>query len=318
MMNFNKKISGIICFWVLAGLLMASAHPAFAERQKINWGKINPQQKNAPSVGNTTDCLFCHGKYVRAFEKTKHAKAFRTLYGQDVGASCENCHGPLSRHLAEPGMKLNTNKVIYFKKIPVRAKNAICLQCHEQGPRMHWRGSQHEMMGVGCSDCHYVMGKRSKTRLFINEDPNKACFQCHRAERAKIQRSSHMPIREGKLECGNCHNPHGGFQGLLKKPTVNRTCYQCHQEKRGPLVWDHAPVRENCANCHDPHGTNLGSLLKQRVPFLCQQCHMNVAHSSNLRARNQLSSAFLGGKGCLNCHSKIHGSNHPSGARFQR
>jgi hypothetical protein len=24
------------------------------------------------------------------------------------------------------------------------------------------------------------------------------------------------------------------------------------------------------------------------------------------------------GRSCQNCHSQIHGSNHPSGARFQR
>jgi hypothetical protein len=24
------------------------------------------------------------------------------------------------------------------------------------------------------------------------------------------------------------------------------------------------------------------------------------------------------GRSCSNCHSRIHGSNHPSGARFQR
>ena len=27
---------------------------------------------------------------------------------------------------------------------------------------------------------------------------------------------------------------------------------------------------------------------------------------------------LLVGQGCINCHSRIHGSNHPSGARFQR
>jgi hypothetical protein len=24
------------------------------------------------------------------------------------------------------------------------------------------------------------------------------------------------------------------------------------------------------------------------------------------------------GRSCQNCHSQVHGSNHPSGARFQR
>jgi hypothetical protein len=27
---------------------------------------------------------------------------------------------------------------------------------------------------------------------------------------------------------------------------------------------------------------------------------------------------FLLGRGCLNCHSQVHGSNHPSGAALDR
>jgi cytochrome c553 len=98
-MTINKlKRMGI---WALTLIFLLCALPANAERQKINWGKINPNQKNSASVGNTTECLFCHGEYVRAFMKTKHAKAFKAIYGHDVGASCENCHGPLGNHLAK-------------------------------------------------------------------------------------------------------------------------------------------------------------------------------------------------------------------------
>lgn len=318
-MDFHIKNSGALSLAVLAVLICWSALPAFAGKQKINWAAINPELKNSPFIENTSECLFCHGEYVKAFEKTKHAKAFRVTWGEDVGKACQNCHGPLGKHLAEPGMKLGTNKMVRFSLISAKAKNAICLQCHENGARMQWRGSKHELMNMSCPDCHYVMRKKSDRHMFVQENPNQVCFQCHRVQRALIERASHMPIREGKMDCAKCHNPHGGpGPSLLKKPTVNRTCYQCHREKRGPLLWEHAPVRENCVNCHNPHGSNLGSLLNRRLPYLCQQCHMNVGHSSSLRARDDLTGAFLGGKSCINCHSRIHGSNHPSGARFQR
>ena len=87
-------------------------------------------------------------------------------------------------------------------------------------------------------------------------------------------RSSHMPLREGKIICSDCHNPHGSVtEALLKKNSINDTCYTCHAEKRGPFLFEHAPVRENCDNCHDPHGTvqrvlaqDGASAAVQRVP----------------------------------------------------
>ena len=51
----------------------------------------------------------------------------------------------------------------------------------------------------------------------------------------------------------------------LKAASVNEQCYTCHTEKRGPFLWEHAPVRESCLNCHTPHGSNQiqGALQKQ-------------------------------------------------------
>src|ERR1035437_2389917 len=61
------------------------------------------------------------------------------------------------------------------------------------------------------------------------------CFGCHPMRKAQLQRSSHMPLREGEMTCANCHNPHGGPNPkMLVAATVNETCYKCHPERRGP------------------------------------------------------------------------------------
>ena len=53
--------------------------------------------------------------------------------------------------------------------------------------------------------------------------------------------SSHMPIREGKITCSDCHNPHGSVtEKLIRQASVNEVCYTCHAEKRGPFLWEHA------------------------------------------------------------------------------
>ena len=151
-------------------------------------------------------------------------------------------------------------------------------------------------------------------------------MSCHKDKRAALHRPSHHPVLEGKVVCSDCHNPHGSvgpFQ--MVRDTVNDTCFTCHADKRGPFLRSHQPVTEDCSICHNPHGTINAAMLKMRAPFLCQQCHNPDSHRG--RAANLLGGAsqFVTntlGRGCLNCHTSIHGTNNPTddaGSRsFQR
>jgi DmsE family decaheme c-type cytochrome len=146
------------------------------------------------------------------------------------------------------------------------------------------------------------------------------CGTCHLQKKAQVlSRSSHMPLREGKMTCTSCHNPHGTVtQSLLKEPGPSETCFTCHPEKRGPFLWTHPPVEESCANCHDPHGSNHENMLKVAKPRLCQQCHLVGGHPGNPYGRDNPSFKFTAGRACVNCHAMVHGSNHPSGFAFTR
>jgi predicted CXXCH cytochrome family protein len=95
-----------------------------------------------------------------------------------------------------------------------------------------WLASTHETRGLACTDCHTVMRDVSrKSSLRTAWEPD-TCFQCHKNKRAEIWRTSHMPVREGNMNCGSCHNPHGTpNESMLKRATVNDTCYGCHAEK---------------------------------------------------------------------------------------
>jgi DmsE family decaheme c-type cytochrome len=166
------------------------------------------------------------------------------------------------------------------------------------------------------------MAKFSVEGSMAKSSINDTCAQCHQDIRLQFNRRSHMPLPEGQMSCDDCHNPHGSLTNpLLKTNTVNETCYQCHAEKRGPFLFEHAPVRENCLNCHTPHGSNQSTLLVAPIPFLCQQCHTNFLHPNDLQTRQALGTGLhpderVLGRGCLTCHANIHGSNAPSGARF--
>jgi DmsE family decaheme c-type cytochrome len=148
------------------------------------------------------------------------------------------------------------------------------------------------------------------------------CSSCHRDKVAKLDRSGHMPVREGKMTCTSCHNVHGSTNVRLLRVgmTVSESCTSCHQEKRGPFLFEHAGVSgESCATCHDPHGSSNDRMLVAKLPFLCQRCHNHTRHPSTIYDNKVTqSSNRLFSRSCVTCHSQIHGSNHPSGATFLR
>ena len=144
------------------------------------------------------------------------------------------------------------------------------------------------------------------------------CGTCHQQKRAAQLRSAHMPLREGKMTCTSCHNPHGTVTpGLLKEPSLNDNCYRCHTEKRGPFLWQHAPVVESCANCHDPHGSNHERMLRWRSPGSVSSATSRRAIPPALTDANRVAQV-RDGPGLQDCHVNIHGSNHPSGFAFTR
>jgi DmsE family decaheme c-type cytochrome len=232
---------------------------------------------------------------------------------------CETCHGPGSAHVKAGGGR-GVGGIIAFRQDspqPVEERNAVCLTCHESSIRTYWKGSQHETRGLACTNCHQIMKKTSIKNQFVKSTETETCFQCHKDRKAQACRSSHMPIREGKMQCSSCHNPHGTPNlKLLKENTPNESCYNCHAEKRGPFLWEHAPVRENCLNCHDPHGSIHDKLLIVSRPRLCQLCHSDSGHPGGPQSPTVV---YAFNRGCANCHGgMIHGSNAPSGVRLHR
>lgn len=303
--------------WVLPVFLAFSLFLGLnrAEAKDVNWAGINPDLEGATFVKNSAECLRCHADYMKSYESTVHARIFKHNPRNDNEAlDCETCHGPMSKHIDAPRNK--PPFAVSFKTIDNAQKNMICEQCHKGGMQIGWKGSKHQAAGVACISCHYVMERRSDDSLFVAENASQACVSCHIEKKGQIQKSAHMPVKEGKMGCESCHNPHGsGNAKMLKAGSINDTCYTCHAEKRGPFIWEHAPVRENCTNCHDPHGSNNSGMLVAKGPFLCTNCHQYGGHV-DLPRYNRASSPY--GQGCINCHSRVHGSNHPSGAKFTR
>jgi DmsE family decaheme c-type cytochrome len=238
------------------------------------------------------------------------------------GLQCEACHGPGGAHVRAGGGPL-AGMIDFGKKAqtPVPLQNAQCLGCHQTNAAHAWATSAHAASNVACASCHTLHTPKDPVRTAATQV--EVCTACHQAQRTDLFKPSHHPLREGTMTCTSCHSPHGSSAAaMLVKNTVTETCTGCHAEFRGPFLWEHQPVAENCANCHDPHGSAQPALLKLRSPFLCQTCHEGAGHPSIVNTPKGLAgsspSAFLVNGGCVNCHSQVHGSNHPSGRDLMR
>ena len=153
--------------------------------------------------------------------------------------------------------------------------------CHSDGDMIHWIGSMHEAEEVACT----VVMKytRHRTRLWINWPSRISVLHATREPARRHFRASSHPLRFGEMTCTDCHNPHDGANDyLLTRSTINDTCYTCHAEKRGPFLWEHAPVTEDCTLCHNAHGSNHAGIVETTVAFTCAS---NVIHPVDIPPR---------------------------------
>jgi DmsE family decaheme c-type cytochrome len=289
---------GWVLFAASAGLLFWLASSAAPGE-----GSTEPVTASADFVGTDT-CAVCHEAAANSFKRTPHA-------GSSLG--CEGCHGAGKEHSEHDGDK---TKIRDFKTIAPQESSAVCQTCHSAAGQKHWVGSSHDSRGIACVQCHEPHPTGAAPKALLRKPQMELCTGCHLQKKAQLLRSGHMPMREGKLQCTSCHNPHGTPNDkMLLQASVQQNCYSCHAEKRGPFLWEHPPVRENCVNCHDAHGSINDKLLKVRIPLLCQQCHQTASHPG---PAYPAASRYAFNQACLHCHMAIHGSTHPSGNRFFR
>jgi len=340
------SLSMPLLLWCLLTVAVANAGQALQPAEQV--GKGSEVSNTTPASVSAVEyskkgadtCMKCHNEDaeypVLDIFKTKHAvKAdSRTPF---AGLQCEACHGPgvsgalfmeqalrAGSHVGKVRRGEKRPPIINFgpkSDEPAAVQNGMCLQCHKGGSHIPWQGSVHETAEVTCASCHTI--HTAHDPVLDNMTQPNVCFKCHLKERADFSKPSHHPVSSGQLGCSDCHASHGaGTSTLLIRPTLNETCYTCHAEKRGPFLWEHAPVAEECTLCHVPHGSIHPALLTKRPPLLCQQCHSQLGHPSVALTTQGLPSAtpsalLLAGS-CTNCHSQVHGSNHPSGVKLMR
>jgi predicted CXXCH cytochrome family protein len=211
--------------------------------------------------------------------------------------------------------------------------NQVCFDCHTNITRA-FQASPHAHLylenaalkdGTGCESCHGPGSRHVETgglsKFIINPGKNPdACFRCHLETRAQFQLPAHHPVIEGRMNCVQCHDPHGGdilkpAGSGLAMARLNESCTECHREQTHPFVFEHPAVREGCTVCHNPHGSINRAMLNQADPNLCLRCHAQVqgmgVASGEIYIGQSPHAAYLRIGTCWSagCHSAVHGSN---------
>jgi predicted CXXCH cytochrome family protein len=208
-----------------------------------------------------------------------------------------------------------------------------CSQCHEKITKDFPTATHSRLMAkgpnavnMGCESCHgagSVHNQNPSRANIIN--PRKSpetCFQCHLDKRGEFNLPHHHPVLEGKVSCGDCHNPHkgpmikGGGTSLIAE---NETCFQCHTVQRGPFVYEHEAIREGCMMCHKPHGSINARMLSERNANLCLKCHFQQQTAAGqilIGGQDHSTRLMRGTCWTAGCHEAVHGSHVNSSLRF--
>jgi DmsE family decaheme c-type cytochrome len=297
------RIAAVMFFVFLTGL--AGQTPA-------------PEAKPAAAAtyAGSEACQMCHEDIYTGFRKNPHFAVETDKKRGWATRACESCHGPGSKHTESTSAADIRNPA----KLAPAETDRVCLTCHLNQPTHIGRiQGPHARNQVSCVACHAMHKSPEELRPRKMTAINAKCAQCHTAVWASFQRPYKHKLPEGAMSCVDCHNPHGTqLPRSIQTVFANEPgCFRCHGDKRGPFVFEHAPVRfQGCATCHEPHGSaNPRMLTRQEVRFTCLECHANTPVTAAV-------SGTLGGvppafhdlrnprfQYCVVCHVKVHGSN---------
>jgi DmsE family decaheme c-type cytochrome len=205
-----------------SGLRKSTAILPVRDYERMIAGRLDTEY-----VGTDNCVAKCHrhDKITDDFWHSVHGAQIRPEDGLPL-VNCESCHGAGSLAIAGISddvtandartVRCDSSTFIDIKNLPSQAKSLICLRCHKAvSPPVltHWNTGVHALNDVSCIDCHKLhQGPQQKVS---REQMSALCFSCHPKIRAENNLSSHHQLREKKIACVDCHNPHGSTHKLL-------------------------------------------------------------------------------------------------------
>ena len=282
--------------------------------------------------GRTPGCQTCHGTSADHLKSSKNAPdvlftGTRKAAADAQSGVCLTCHKGGKRGMWE-GSKHPSNDVSCAtchkvhrtgedKALVKATQTEVCFACHKSVRAQTLRISTHPIAAgkVTCSDCHNPHGS-SGPKLTKEESVRDTCFNCHAEKRGPFLH----PHAGAMDDCANCHSPHGSTNLQMLKTRQPWLCQECHGDSAphpGAVYSGNNLPGGAQANANLTGG--LRPPMGSGATFLAP-APLNVPNPvmGNAPITSNAGSAQIAMRGCTNCHSQIHGSNHPGGQRFTR
>lgn len=267
---------------------------AHVKDQKVLTDVVFSGKRKSGADAQSAVCLTCHKGGTRGlWEGSKH-------HTSDL--SCNNCH-----KVHQTGQDKVLNKV---------TQSDVCFACHKSTRAQVQRVSTHPIAEgkVACSDCHNTHGSIGP-KLVKEENVRDTCFTCHAEKRGPF-----LHQHAGAMDdCMNCHSPHGSTNLSMLKGRQPWLCQECHGDSAphpGAVYSGNNLPGGAQANANLTGG--LRSSLGSGASFI-PPTPLNLTNPvTGAPITSNAGSAQIAMRGCTNCHSQVHGSNHPGGQRFTR
>jgi predicted CXXCH cytochrome family protein len=219
-----------------------------------------------PALPAEPSCLRCHMSGV-AHAQPGTINRYPGLPFQQMGISCESCHGDASAHVRTAGKE----GVVNPARLNAERRDALCLSCHLEGDISVER--------AGRSALDFRPGDRISDYLSFFVFAGKASLSRGVSEVEQFSASDCKRVSGDRMSCTSCHDPHRSPGPAERVAFYRAKCLSCHSAPE--FAGTHHPETPDCAGCHMPRST------AQNIPHVAWTDHRILRRPESAPTRSQ-------------------------------
>ena len=305
----NAKGTGGKVIGLDKAVFKGSAHGALGVKCTDCHSDTSAEKLPHPPKLKPVVCANCHEDAVKEYQTTAHAKA--RAKGNEVAATCNNCHGATHAIQKSVVATSKTNrKNIEETCGGCHGSDKVVQQAHLPGGNVQalYHDSVHDKVmqsksgyadqAPTCTTCHgthSILPKSDpKSRVSRASIPD-TCGSCHQREKIVFDKGAHGKLRQAGVTagpgCTDCHGTHTIQASTQPKwqVAVIGQCGNCHSELITSYhLTYHGKVTDlgyanmaTCASCHGAHDVRPASDPASPVHAdnraqTCRKCHANA------------------------------------------